>query len=172
MPLFRTRYSLRRDTVRVATPGERALIAEAFGDALSPEGITFRRGCWWPLQPRNMVMAPDGHLWFHPAGDLWRDDFGDAPLPLRGFIVHELVHVWQHRQGVRLPLRRPPLPRYRYRLAPGRPFARYGIEQQAEMVRDLWLWRQGAPRAGAPAAEALAAVVPFGRPLTAASDPA
>ncbi|MCA3256336.1 MAG: vgr related protein [Alphaproteobacteria bacterium] len=138
------------------------MIAAVFGDALSPDGLTFRRGCWWPFQPRRVVMAPDGHLWFHPDGDLWREDFSIAPLPLRALIVHELVHVWQHRQGVRLPLARGPLARYRYRLVPGRPFRRYGIEQQAEMVRDLWLHRQGAPRAHAPPAAALAAVIPFG----------
>jgi hypothetical protein len=135
MPLLRSKASLARDAVRAATPAERALVAEVFGGALSPEGLTFRRGCWWPFQP--------------------------APLGLRALIVHEFVHVWQHRQGVRLALVRPPLARYRYRLRPGKPFARYGIEQQAEIVRDLWLHRQGAPRRGAPALDALAAVVPF-----------
>lgn len=162
MPFLRTTTSLSRDTVRPPTPGECVLIADVFGEALPPGGLTFRRGCWWPFQPKGVVMAPDGHLWFHPQGPLWREDFADAALSLRALIVHELVHVWQHRQGLRLPFERWPLARYRYRLTPGKPFHRYGIEQQAEIVRDLWLHRQGSPRRGAPPLSDLGGIVPFG----------
>ncbi|MFN7174581.1 MAG: aminotransferase class I/II-fold pyridoxal phosphate-dependent enzyme, partial [Thermaurantiacus tibetensis] len=39
---------------------------------------------------------------------------GAEPLAARGHFVHELVHVWQHQQGIRLPWRRLPFARYRY----------------------------------------------------------
>lgn len=86
-------------------------------------------------------MAPDGDLWFHPDGTAWREDFASAPLPLRALFVHELVHVLQHQRGLRLPFRRHPFCRYRYRVADGRAFARYGIEQQAMIVQHAFVAR-------------------------------
>lgn len=149
--------------IRHATPGERALIASVFGEALDAAALTFRRGKWWVLQPRRVVMAPDGHVWFHPKSTAWRDDFSAASLPLRAFVVHELVHVWQRQHGVNLLLRRYPFARYRYLpLVPGKPFAAYGIEQQAEIVRHAYLRREGADVAGAPPLAAYAAILPFG----------
>ena len=70
-----------------------ALIASVFGDTLDPAGVTFRHAKWWFLQPRRVVMAPDGHIWFHPRNSQCRDDFADAPLPIRAFVVHALGHV-------------------------------------------------------------------------------
>ena len=159
---------LRTRTTRIASrppsDGELALIASVFGDALDPTGLTFRRAKWWIFQPRRVVMAPDGHIWFHPGNMSWRDDFAAAALPLRAFIVHELVHVWQRQRGINLLLRRYPLARYRYLpLQPGKPFERYGIEQQAEIVRHAYVLREGGRVPGAPPLEAYAAIIPFGR---------
>ena len=149
--------------IRPPTPGECALVESVFGDALDPAGISFRHAKWWFLQPRGVVMAPDGHIWFHPANRSWCDDFATASLPLRALVVHELVHVWQHRQGTNLLLRRYPLSRYRYLpMKPGKPFARYGVEQQAEIVRHAYLLREGARVPGAPPLDAYAAIIPFG----------
>lgn len=150
--------------IRHASAGERALIASVFGDTLDPEGITFRQGKWWIFQPRGIVMAPDGHIWFHPKNPAWRDDFADAPLPLRSLVVHELVHVWQRRHGINLLLRRYPFSRYRYLpLTPGKPFGAYGVEQQAEIVRHAYVLREGGRVKDAPPLEAYAAILPFGR---------
>ena len=54
-----------------------------------------------------------------------------------------MTHVWQHQKGLFLPLRRLPFARYAYRIEPGKPFERYGIEQQAEIVRHAFLFRGG-----------------------------
>ncbi len=135
-----------RDPGRPLTPGERELASEMFGDALDPDRVRLHRAKWWPFQPRNVVMAPDGHIWFHPTDGLWRDDFATAPLRLQALLAHELTHVWQHQRGLFLPLRRHPFCRYGYRLVPGKPFARYGIEQQATMVEHAFIaGRQGLP---------------------------
>ncbi len=84
---------------RPLTPGERAIAASVFGAALDPGPVTLRRGKWFPFQPRHVVMAPDGHVWFHPRGIEWRDDFAAAGLASRALLVHELTHVWQRQQG-------------------------------------------------------------------------
>ena len=157
---------MRTRTIKSRPPsaGELDLIASVFGDALDPAGVTFRHAKWWPFQPRRIVMAPDGHIWFHPKNLSWREDFSTAHLALRALVVHELVHVWQRQQGINLLLRRYPFSRYRYLpLIPGKPFRAYGIEQQAEIVRHAYLLREGAAVPGAPSLGAYAAIIPFGR---------
>lgn len=130
-----------RGDVRTLTPGEADLVRSVFGDAIETDAVRLHNRPWWPLQPKLTCMAPDGDLWFHPAGDLWRDDFAAASMAMQGLFLHEMTHVWQAQQGGRwyLPLMRHPFCRYRYSLVPGRPFGRYGLEQQAEIMRHLFL---------------------------------
>ena len=95
-------------------------------------------------------MAPRGHLYFHPLGDVYSDDFSTEATSRAGLFIHEMTHVWQsQRKGEwYLLLHRHPLCRYDYTLKPGRPLERYGIEQQAEIVRHAFLLRNGARVAG------------------------
>jgi hypothetical protein len=122
------------------------MLRPLFGDAIDYRAVRIRRRAWWPFQPRDVVMAPDGDIWCHPAGGVWCADFAAASPGLRALFVHEMTHVWQAQRGGRwfLPLARHPFCRYRYRLVPGRPFAAYGLEQQAEIVADAFRTRGGA----------------------------
>ncbi len=90
-------------------------------------------------------MAPTGNIHFHPADPNWRDDFTSAPLSLQGLFIHEMTHVWQTQTNGRfyLPLMRHPFCRYGYRLREGWSFGRYGLEQQAELVRHRFLSDRG-----------------------------
>ena len=135
---------------RRLTEGERALARGVYRDAIDLDRVEIRRRRWWPLQPRSIVMAPMGHLHFHPASPVWSEDFTREPLPLQGLFVHELCHVWQTQRGLFLPLRRHPFCRYTYGFRPGLSLMGYGIEQQAEIVRHAFLLRAGVPVAGAP----------------------
>ncbi|NBC36277.1 vgr related protein [Novosphingobium sp. FSY-8] len=148
---------------RPLSPGERVLTHAVFGTAVAVEQVRLRRRRFLPFQPAATVMAPNGHLYFPPACPLWHEDFAAAPLPLQGLFVHEMVHVWQTQTHGRwyLPLRRMPWCRYDYRLTPGQPFAAYNVEQQAEIIRHLFLARHGAgPMTTADQALAQA-IVPF-----------
>lgn len=109
-------------------------------------------------------MAPCGHIHFHPRSPLYRDDFASATIDLQGLFVHEMTHVWQAQTRGRfyLPTRRHPFCRYSYALHPGWPLARYGLEQQAEIVRHAFLLRCGIAVAGAPPLAAYEAILPFG----------
>jgi len=71
------------------------------------------------------------------------------------------VHVWQHQSGIFLPLRRLPWARYDYRFTPGRPLARYGIEQQAMLVQHAFMMRRGAAIPEAPPLAPIEAILPF-----------
>lgn len=141
-----------------------------FGDAIDYQRVLVHHRKWWPLQPRNWIMAPDGALWLDPGGPFAGTDFAKAGVALQGLFIHEMTHVWQHQQGLCLLLRRHPFCRYAYRIEPGRPFERYGIEQQAEIVRDIFLAGIGAPRRALAAGTDHSALLPF-RPQPGAGPP-
>lgn len=121
-----------------------------FGDAIEYARVSVRRRKWFPFQPRKITMAPMGHLHFHPLGDSYCDDFSLADIHRQGHFIHELTHVWQaHARGRWfLILNRMPWARYDYSLRPGWSLARYGIEQQAEIVRHAFLLRNGVQLTG------------------------
>ena len=146
---------------RPLTQAERDLAASVFGSAIDYDPVRIKRQKWFPFQPRNVVMAPSGHIHFHPKSDLWCEDFGCQPLHRQGLFIHEMTHVWQHQKGIWLPLARHPFCRYSYSLKPGWPLKRYGIEQQAEIVRHAFLLREGAAVPGAPLLEQYRSVLPF-----------
>ena len=137
---------------RCLTEGEIALARSVFGNAIAYERVTIRRRKFFPLQPRRVTMAPRGHLYFHPLGDAYSDDFSTLSPFRQGLLIHELTHVWQAQTRGQwyLLLHRHPLCRYDYSLKPGWKLERYGIEQQAEIVRHAFLLRQGVRLAGVP----------------------
>lgn len=146
---------------RPLTPAERKLAQSVFKDALDYDRIRIHNRKWWWFQPRMITMAPDGHLWFNPKGTLFCDDFCDRDLAMQGLFIHELVHVWQHQQGIFLPLKRHPFSRYDYSLKPGWKLERYGIEQQAEIVKHVFLLRNGHKVRGAPPLAQYDGILPF-----------
>ena len=151
---------------RPLTTGEVALARTVFGDAIDYARVRVRHYKWIFFQPRRIVMAPMGHLHFHPRGDTYCDDFScpaDNALQAKGLFLHEMTHVWQAQTRGRwyLVLMRHPFATYSYSLKPGWLLARYGLEQQAEIVRHYWLLTQGATIAGAPGVEAYRAILPF-----------
>ncbi|MDK2761763.1 MAG: vgr related protein [Sphingopyxis sp.] len=147
---------------RALTPGEIALARTVFGDAIAYDRVRVNHYKWIFFQPRQIVMAPMGNLHFNPRGDLYRDDFSAAPQPLQGLFIHEMTHVWQAQTRGRwyLVLMRHPFATYAYTLKPGWPLARYGLEQQAEIVRHYWLQTRQIIVGGAPGVEAYRAILP------------
>jgi hypothetical protein len=130
---------------RSLTSGEIELARSVFGDAIDYSKVRLHRGKWWLFHLPNTAMTPTGDIWFHPKGGGWSEDFAKEPLGLQGLFIHEMTHVWQTQRSGRyfLPLMRHPFCRYRYRLKPGKPFWRYGLEQQAEIVRHRFLADRG-----------------------------
>jgi len=150
-------------TSRALTREEAALARTLFGAAIDYGRVRVHDRKWWPFQPKDVTMAPDGDLWFHPDGGLFCADFCDSPLHIQGLFVHEMTHVWQAQRSGRwwLPLMRHPFCRYGYDIMPGKPFERYGIEQQAEIVRHAYLLRRGDAVPGKPGLDVYEALLPF-----------
>jgi len=131
---------------RSLTPGEIDLARSIFGDTIDYSTVRMVKRKWWPFHPRNAAMAPMGSIYFHPEGGVWSEDFFEEPLGRQGFFIHEMTHVWQTQAKGRfyLPLMRHPFCRYRYKFDPAKSFGRYGLEQQAEIVRHIFLAERGA----------------------------
>jgi hypothetical protein len=130
---------------RPLTLGEIDLTSSVFGDAIDYRAVQMVRRKWWLFQPKGVVMAPTGNIHFHPDSPLWSEDFATENMSLQGLFIHEMTHVWQAQKHGRfyLPLMRHPFCRYSYEIREGRPFSRYGLEQQAEIVRHRFLASHG-----------------------------
>ncbi|GAA0632632.1 MAG: vgr related protein [Sphingomonadales bacterium RIFCSPHIGHO2_01_FULL_65_20] len=146
---------------RPLTKTEIDLSRSVFGDAIAYDRVRIRLKKWIFFQPKRTIMAPMGHIHFHPGGSAYCDDFSCASLSRQALFIHEMVHVWQYQQGIFLPLKRHPFCRYDYAIKPGQRFGKYGIEQQAELVRHAFMLRQGARVPGAPSIETYRQILPF-----------
>jgi len=148
---------------RGLTAGEIRIARSVFGNALDCSTVTLRRRKWFPFQPRAVTMAPRGHLHFHPQGSSYCDDFARESVIRQGLLVHELTHVWQTqtRGDWYLVTHRMPWARYDYSLKPGWSLERYGIEQQAEIVKHAFWLRNGVKLAGVADAAAYDLLVRF-----------
>ena len=137
-----------------------------FGGAIELTHVSIKRRKWFPFQPRRVAMTPRGHIHFHPAADAYCDDFARADIAAQGLFIHEMTHVWQTQQRGEwyLMLMRHPFCRYDYTIRPGWALERYGLEQQAEIVRHAFQLRQGATVRGAFPREVYESILPF-RPL-------
>ncbi|GGD64934.1 hypothetical protein GCM10010990_13000 [Croceicoccus mobilis] len=134
-----------------------------FGTAIDTGPVSIRRRKWFPFQPSNTVMAPCGHIHFPAEHAHYTDDFADASITAQGLFIHEMTHVWQAQQKGKywLVLMRHPFCRYDYSVRPGWPLKRYGIEQQAEIVRHVFMLRRGRTVRGAPPLAQLESILPF-----------
>jgi hypothetical protein len=139
-------------------------VRSVFGEAIDCDKVRIKRRRWHPFQPRHITMAPTGHLHFPPESPVYCDDFAQADRSDQGLFIHEMTHVWQTQRLGKyyLPLFRHPFCRYDYTLKPGWPLSRYGIEQQAEIVRHAFLLGQGAVVPKAAPLAAYRAILPFG----------
>lgn len=148
---------------RPLTQGEKELARSVYRDAIKLDEVTIKRRKWFPFQPRHVLMAPCGHIHIHPKSSLWSDDYSQEKLNLQGLFLHELCHVWQAQQRGKyyLPLMRHPFCTYHYVIRPGWKLERYGLEQQAEIVRHVFLLRNRHPLPGAPPLEQIETILPF-----------
>ncbi|MBJ9986411.1 type IV secretion protein Rhs [Acinetobacter sp. S40] len=130
-------YGLNRHLIvkkRFLTQAEKQLAISVFGTSLQFEHIQIIAH---RLVLKHFAISPNGNIYFHPAD--WTDDFSQETILKQSWFIHELVHVWQVQQGIKL-IRQGLFDRkYRYALEQGKQFLHYGIEQQAQMVQDYFI---------------------------------
>jgi hypothetical protein len=138
---------MRAGETRALTSGERAIASEIFARRLVLDGLSVYQAPRLPFH----AMVPLGRTILFSR---WQaaHDFSETEFGEQSWFIHELVHCWQAREGIVLPLAKLGAlghRAYRYALIPGKPLRAYNIEQQAEIVRHLFLARRGALEAGA-----------------------
>jgi len=121
---------------RQLTEGEIALARSVFDDSLKLDGVQLKTA-WWVL--KHYAVSPNGNIYFHPAD--WVTDFSQCSLGKQSWLIHELTHVWQLQQGLKVVRGAIINRRYDYVLEAGKSFFNYGIEQQARMVQDYFVRR-------------------------------
>jgi hypothetical protein len=127
---------LRIKKSRGLTLGEKSLAYSIFHDQLDLNQPQIVASSW---VIRGYAISPNGHIYFNPADYL--QDFSTAPLGRQAWFIHEMTHVWQVQQGMKV-IRRAILDRrYQYLLKEGKSFFQYGVEQQAQMVQDFFVQR-------------------------------
>ncbi|MGA6101306.1 type IV secretion protein Rhs [Psychrobacter pocilloporae] len=122
---------------RCLTVGEIALARSVFGDSIRLDEVRLKT-TWWVL--KSYAVSPNGHIYFNPAD--WITDFSVASLGKQSWLIHELTHVWQLQQGLKVVRGALIDRRYDYVLETGKSFFKYGIEQQARMVQDYFVRHQ------------------------------
>jgi len=119
---------------RLLTHAEKQLATSVFGTSIKLEHIQIVAH---RLVLKHYAISPNGNIYFHPAN--WCEDFTLDTILKQSWFIHELVHVWQYQQGVKL-IRTALFDRkYNYVLHQGKQFFQYGIEQQAQMVQDYFI---------------------------------
>ena len=130
-------YGLNRHFIvkkRLLSSAEKQLARSIFGSALEFDDIYIIAH---RLVLKHFAISPNGNIYFNIAN--WSEDFTHESLFKQSWFIHELVHVWQFQQGIKL-LRKGFFDRkYRYALQQGKSFFQYGIEQQAQMVQDYFI---------------------------------
>ncbi|MBB3106563.1 hypothetical protein FHS24_001064 [Psychrobacter luti] len=121
---------------RQLTEGEIALARSVFGDCLKLDDVQLKTA-WWVL--KHYAVSPNGNIYFHPVD--WVKDFSQCSLGKQSWLIHELTHVWQLQQGLKVVRGAIMNRRYEYVFEAGKSFFNYGIEQQARMVQDYFVRR-------------------------------
>ncbi|WP_435979647.1 type IV secretion protein Rhs [Psychrobacter sp. DM4] len=122
---------------RYLTDGEIILARSVFGEDINLDKVALKTA-WWVL--KNYAVSPNGNIYFSAAD--WIEDFAQTTLSKQSWLIHELTHVWQLQQGIKVVRGAVFDRRYRYIIKTGKSFFRYGIEQQARMVQDYFIRRQ------------------------------
>lgn len=121
---------------RPLTAGEKMLVDSVFQQQINLE---LPRICAARWVFKGYAISPNGHIYFNPADCL--SDFSKTSLGKQAWFIHEMTHVWQVQQGIKVIRRALIDRRYQYLLQEGKQFMQYGVEQQAQMVQDFFVRR-------------------------------
>jgi hypothetical protein len=131
---------------RKLSADEIALGRSIFGDEIDWARVRVMQAPWLGFG----AMVPRGHT---VVFSRWRacEDFSCTSLGEQGWLIHELMHVWQAARGVFLAgakLSALGKRAYVYEPKPGARLGDYNIERQAEIARHLFLARHGLSEPG------------------------
>ena len=131
---------------RTLTTGEIRLATTIFKSSIDYTKVRIHNGKYIFFQPDNSGMTPNGEIYVHGA---YRSDYSTGNGQSKGFLIHELVHVWQYQLNILNPVTAAIAENivhgfdyskaYHYTLDPAKDILDYDIEQQAAIIEDYYL---------------------------------
>jgi type VI secretion system secreted protein VgrG len=101
-----------------------------------------------PFQGKNVSMAPNGHIYCHKT---YQADFSTGSVHSQAHFIHEMTHIWQYQNRVIHPIlgaakdmikhRFNYMAAYKYTIDPSKDLTDYGLEQQAVIIQDYFIFK-------------------------------
>lgn len=133
---------------RALTSGEIALAKRVFKDSIDYTKVKIHNKKYVVVQPYNSGMTPNGEIYIS-GSEIYKNDYAMESIRLRGFFIHEMVHVWQYQLNILNPVSAAIAESilnffdyskaYEYELVGGKDLLQYRIEQQAQIIEDYYL---------------------------------
>lgn len=142
-------------TSRPLTSGEIELARSLFGDRIDYSQVRIHHSRYGIGQRDNTTVTPGNNIYFPEESTAYHDDFAasDTSVEHQAHLLHELTHVLQNQEANNPALVTvfggKQIYEYDLRDANGnpRPFNTFVLEQQAEIVQDYFLSKNGRPPA-------------------------
>jgi hypothetical protein len=153
---------------RRLTPGETRLAKSEYSNTIDYDAVRIYHRSYFPGQPADRAMTPNGNIYFTQNDPHYRNDFSRAKIFDQSIFIHEMMHVHQFQHGmstVAIAMAKFFHGGYDYfPVTKQRAFRDYGIEQQAMMVQDRFLLRNGyaTNQLGQPNLQWYENTIPFG----------
>lgn len=136
------------DESRSLTLREEALAKAVFKSSIDYKKVRIHDKKYFPLQPRDVGMTPNGEIYV--SGDLlYSSDYGVDSHYHKSFFIHEMAHVYQYQLKILNPIASAIgeyltngfnyLKAYEYTLEVGKDLLEYSLEQQAQIISDYFL---------------------------------
>src|SRR6185312_5177574 len=135
---------------RPLTSGEIALARKTFGNSIDYTTVKIHNHPFMPLQPQESGMTPNGEIYIRGC---YSKDYAAEDISLRGFFLHEMTHVWQYQNKILHPVLAAAelnlkhkfnyAASYDFLLDSKKDFINYGMEQQAAIIQQYYLLRNG-----------------------------
>lgn len=107
-------------------------------------------------------MAPNGNIYYPKGTSSYSENFFNADIHKQATFIHELGHVWQYQIGISVKMRGILERSYDYLpMTASSVFFEFGIEQQAQIIRDYFYLLNGFSNPAWPSIDTYKAVIPF-----------
>lgn len=136
---------------RALTSGEINLAKSIFKGSLDYNKVKIHNDKYLFFQPSNSGMTPNGELYID---GVYKKDYSTQGAALKGFFIHEMVHVWQYQLNILDPVAAAIWESitnffdyskaYHYKLDASKDILDYNIEQQAAIIEDYYrIFKEG-----------------------------
>ncbi len=147
---------------RYLTPGEKELARSVYTNEIDFTKVKIFHRRWKFFQPKDRAMAPNGNIYYPENSSQYSSNFYNADIHKKATFIHELAHVWQHQNKINVKLRGAFERSYEYLpLNIDSDFNNFGIEQQAQIIRDYFYLMNDFKGEGWPDIAVYKSVIPF-----------